>query len=66
VQVIGSMEDERCFSTLTFMKAKLQNRVTTHLELIIWIFSQKFFTLQNFPFGEAIQNWKNNRTQYGV
>jgi hypothetical protein len=66
VQVIGSVEDERCFSTLTFMKTKLQNILTTHVELVIWIFSQKFFTFRDFPFGEAIQNWKDNKTQYGV
>jgi hypothetical protein len=54
VQVIGLVEDEKCFSTLTFMKTKLQNRLTTHLELVIWMFGQFFFTLQDFPFGEAI------------
>jgi hypothetical protein len=54
VQVIGSVEDERCFPTLTFMKTKLWSKLTTHLKLVIWIFSQKFFTLQDFPFGEAI------------
>jgi hypothetical protein len=29
--VVSNMEDERCFSTLAFIKSKRHNRVTTHL-----------------------------------
>ncbi len=54
VQVIGLVEDEWCFSTFTSMKTKLNNRLTKHLELIILMFNQKVFTMQNFPFGVAI------------
>jgi hypothetical protein len=32
VQIIGSMEDERTFSTLTFMETRLQNRLCEHFE----------------------------------
>jgi hypothetical protein len=35
VQVIGSIEDECYFSTLTFMKIKLRNRLMEHLEIVI-------------------------------
>ncbi len=48
VQIVGSMEDERCFSTLAFMKSKLQNRLTTHLPLVR-MFAQQFYTLQKLP-----------------
>jgi hypothetical protein len=34
------------------MKTKLQNILIVHLELIIQMFNQKFFTLQDFPLGE--------------
>jgi hypothetical protein len=54
VQIIGSMEDERCFSTLAFMKSKLQNRLTTHLPLVVRMFAQQFYTLQSFPYGDYI------------
>jgi hypothetical protein len=47
VQIVGSVEDERCFSTLAFMKSKCHNRLITHLPLV-WIFAQRFYTLQNF------------------
>jgi len=64
--VIGSVEDEWSFSTFACMKNKLNNRLTKHLELVILMFNQKVFTMQNFPFGVAIQNRKEIRTQYGV
>jgi hypothetical protein len=35
VQVIGSVKDEWCFSTFTFMKTRLNNQLMKHLELII-------------------------------
>jgi len=33
VQIISSMENEWCFSTLNFMKTKLMNRLMTLLDL---------------------------------
>jgi hypothetical protein len=37
-----------------------------HLELVIHMFNQKLFTLQNFHFGIAVQNWKDNKIWYGA
>jgi hypothetical protein len=34
------------------------------LELVIHMFNQKFFTLQNFPFGVVIQNLKDNKIRF--
>jgi hypothetical protein len=48
------------------MKTKLQNTLIMHLELIIQMSNQKFFTLQDFHAGETIQNWKHNKTWYGL
>jgi hypothetical protein len=39
VQVVGGVEDERCFFTLTFMKFKFYNKLTTHLPLIVRMLS---------------------------
>jgi ABC-type bacteriocin/lantibiotic exporter with double-glycine peptidase domain len=41
VQVLGSIEDERTFNNLSFMKNEFQNRLTTHLDLWVRRFSQK-------------------------
>jgi hypothetical protein len=52
IQVTGSMEDEDNFSTLRFIKSKLKNRLTTHLDLMIHMFCW------NFPYNAAIHEWK--------
>jgi hypothetical protein len=39
VKVISFIEDEHYFSTLTFMKTKLQNWLTMYLELVICMFT---------------------------
>jgi len=39
VQVLGFVEDERTFSNLTFMKNRLRNRLTTHLDVCVCMFS---------------------------
>jgi hypothetical protein len=43
VHVIGSVEDEKCFSSLTFLKNKLQATLDPHLSLVVGMYSQKFF-----------------------
>jgi hypothetical protein len=43
--VLGSVEDEQCFSTLSFTKNKLNNQLTTHLDLIVCMYAQFFCTL---------------------
>jgi hypothetical protein len=55
MQVIRSMEDGSTFSTLnfTFLK-KLRNRLTIHLDLVIHMFSQHLYTLENFPYDVLI------------
>jgi hypothetical protein len=35
VMVLGSVQDERTFSTVTFAKNKLRNRLTTNLGLVV-------------------------------
>jgi hypothetical protein len=52
------MEDERTFNTLNFMKSKLKNRLTSHLDLVIHMFYQHFYTLENLPYDVAIQEGK--------
>jgi hypothetical protein len=39
---------------LAFMNSKLENRLTTHLPLVVRMFAQQFYTLQNFPYGDYI------------
>jgi hypothetical protein len=65
VQVIGSMEDEHTFNTINLMRLKLRNRFTSHLDLVICMFSQHFYTLENFAYDVVIQAWKEMCVWYG-
>lgn len=38
-QMIGSIEDERCFSTLAFTRSKLRNKFNDHLDLVVYMFA---------------------------
>jgi hypothetical protein len=58
VQVIGNVEDESCFSTLAFMKSKLHNILTTHLPLVVRMFAQHVYTINNFSYEECIDQWR--------
>jgi hypothetical protein len=43
--VITRVEDEKMFSTFTFMKSKLKSWLTTPLDLVVKMYAQDFFTL---------------------
>jgi hypothetical protein len=64
--VLGSVEDERTFFTLTFMKSKLKNQLTNHFDFVVRMYAQDFFTLQNFPFHIAIIKWNEEKSHYGL
>ncbi len=59
VLVFESIEDEQTFSTFTFMKDKLRNRLGLHLDTIVCMFAQEFYTQENFPYEEAIIAWRD-------
>jgi hypothetical protein len=42
VQIMGSMENERTFSTLMFMKIRLWHHLCGHLDLVVHMFAQLF------------------------
>jgi hypothetical protein len=60
---LGSVQDERTFSTLAFMKNKLWNCLTTHLKLVVGMKMQNFYIFVNFPYCDAYDSWaaKNKR-----
>jgi hypothetical protein len=63
--VLGSVEDERTFSTLGFMKSKLRNQLGGHLNICVKLCSQPFFTQGNFPYADAIAFWSDERARRG-
>jgi hypothetical protein len=57
VSVIASVEDGKTFSNLNFIKHWLRNRLTTNLDIVVKLFAQKFWDLENFPYQEEISDW---------
>jgi len=67
VQILGSVEDERYFSSLAFLKNKLSNSLDTHLECVVGMHSQKIFTLETFSYEAAYNEWMAGANQrYGL
>ena len=56
--VLESMEDERAFSTVGFVKEKLHNKLVEHLPLCVKMFIQKFYILCSFLYQEVVDIWK--------
>jgi hypothetical protein len=52
-QIMGSTKDERNFSNLTFMKTRLWNRLCEHLDLVVCIFAQPFYSIDIFPYDDV-------------
>jgi hypothetical protein len=65
VHVLGFVEDERCFSSLTFMKDRLRNRlVADHLGVVIGMHAQRVYTLETFPYDDCFQTWVHSAENY--
>ncbi len=45
-QVLGFVKVEHCFNTLFFMKGKLCNYLTSHLDLCVKMFSQDLYSIE--------------------
>jgi hypothetical protein len=57
VHVLGSVQDKRAFSSLSFVKNKLWNSLDLHLKLIVAMYSQRLFSLKNFPYNACFIKW---------
>jgi len=54
VQVLSLDENNQTFNILSFMKNKLWNSVSTHLDLCTRFLNQHLFTFQSFPYDWVI------------
>jgi len=63
VVILGNVEDECTFSTITFME---RNQLTTNMDMVVRMYVQDFFTLQTFPFQIAIKDRNEAKTHYGL
>jgi hypothetical protein len=61
----GSVEEERTFSGMTFLKSNTRNRLDGHLDLAMRMFSQDFYTVENFPYHKAFKVWQAEKQRRG-
>jgi hypothetical protein len=47
MQVLRLVEDEITFSTFSFMKSRLKNRLNEHLHTIVGMYSQTFYIFEH-------------------
>lgn len=66
VTVLGSVEDERTFSTMNWVKSKVRNRRGEHLDASVRLFAQPFWTSETFPYQDAITEWFNAKDRVGL
>jgi hypothetical protein len=59
--ILWSVENEKCFFTLSFTKKYLRNKFTTHLDSIVHMYAQKIYTLQKFPSIVVIKAWTQKK-----
>ena len=66
--VLGSVEDERIFSSLAFLKSNIRNSLDSHLGVVVGLYSQKMFDIDTFPFDEAYDLWMKTPAggRYGI
>jgi hypothetical protein len=55
--VPGSVEEERLFSAMNFLKHKLRSRLTTGLVPAVRVFTDRRYKLSAFPIKEATNKW---------
>ena len=56
--VVGtSMNDERAFSAMSFVKSPERNRLDEHLEVAVRAKYQGQFTYETFPIQEGLKEW---------
>jgi hypothetical protein len=57
VHVLGSVEDERTFSSLSFLKDNIRNRLGTNLQLVVGMHGHQIYNLQTFPYDDCFKQW---------
>jgi len=59
----GSVEDERVFSSMKFLKDSLRNKLSTHLALCMRLY-RSHHTAESFPYTQAIAEWRKRKNRY--
>ena len=63
--ILGSMEDERVFSALGFLKSKVRNKLDKNLENCLRLYTSTY-EINTFPYERALQLWKKKCQRRGL
>jgi hypothetical protein len=66
--ILGSVEDERMFSALSFLKSKLRNKLDKNMDTCLRLYVTKY-DITNFPFNRALALWRSDcerRGEYNI
>jgi hypothetical protein len=65
VMPVGSIDDERAFSSLTFLKNDTRNRLDAHLPSVMRMFCQDLFDVGTFPYDRVFADWMDGAATRG-
>lgn len=63
--ILGSVEDERVFSALGFLKSKLRNKLDKNLENCLRLYTSRY-DVHTFPYDRALQIWRSKCERRGL
>lgn len=67
IHVLGSVEDERAFSSLSFLKDKVRNKLDgDHLGLVVGMHNQTVYSLTSFPYEECFKQWLHSSEHHRI
>jgi hypothetical protein len=65
IYLLGSGEDERTFSSLTFLKDKLRNRLEgDHLGIVVGMHAQAVYNFKTFLYDDCFKQWVHSTEWY--
>ena len=62
--ILGSVEDERIFSALSFLKSKLRNKLDKNVDTCLILYVKKY-EVDNFPYERALALWRLDHERRG-
>jgi hypothetical protein len=63
--ILGSVEDERVFSALGFLKSKLRNKLDKNLENCLRLYTSRY-EVHTFPYDRALKLWMKKCQRRGL
>ena len=62
--ILGSMEDKKMFSALSFLKSNLRNKLDKNMDTCLRLYVTKYQII-NFPFNRALALWRSDCERRG-